>query len=162
MQTLKEKKRDLTHYRPRNDNYKTTEATSKYSICLIKLLIDNWKRLALNNYKFNMPECVKQDKREFLDDSDSVKSFIMDTVETTNNKSDFIKSKELYNLYKIAMKEQSEKTIKLKDFKTRCNKLLEFKAQAKINKKNHKGVYIKCVLVDNNDDDDDELDGYGF
>ncbi len=120
----------------------------------MNLLIKQWEKLAKSNFKYPVPKTVLEDKKEFINDSNIVKTFIDENIEKTNSKNDFITLSDLYEKYRVYCKGLTdEKPILKKKFLQRCSKYLpEFKERHSyyINglQKHGRSVFLNCRFTD--------------
>lgn len=151
----------LKFQKKRDNELKDDDFIDKIKGSFMHILIKQWNKLAKINFKYKIPKNILEDKMEFLDDNDVVKSFIKETVELTENKKDYVTLKQLYENYQEFSKDTGSKKMKKKVFKQRCCKQLpEFKKKYKplVNgkKKELTNVFMNCKLRDDDDDDDNE------
>lgn len=148
-----------THQKKRNDKINSPDYIDKIKGSFMNLLINQYIKLSKNNFKFNVPKSIIEDKYEFLDDNDLIKSFINDNIEITNNKNDFIKLKDIYSRYKELCKENGEEIKPKKIIKARLMKSLSFVQRKQIgskgNAKNYKSIFINCKFTDELDSESD-------
>jgi P4 family phage/plasmid primase-like protien len=105
------------------------------------------------NYKYTCPKSIEDASAEYLDSNNDVKQFVIDNLEKTNNKTDFVRLVDMKALYK-SNKEYN--ICKLKDLK----KSLEKELQTPCKERHGAGgkdrkVYIgwKQIEDENNDND---------
>lgn len=80
-----------------NPKYKTPEFQQKHKFALMKILMDAHKRYAQNNYKFVIPETIKQRTKKYLELSYNIVQWFKDCYEHTGNKKDIVKLKDVYD-----------------------------------------------------------------
>lgn len=143
-------KPSLSHHRKINRNYKKRDFLKKIKGSLMKLLINTWEKLSVNNFEYEIPECFILQQQELLNDADSVKSFITDSIEEAEDK--IITLKDMYNHYISYMRYKNEKPMIQKEFKKRTSTLLVLKDNKMINKKRYKNVFLNCKLIDEDEE----------
>lgn len=73
----------------------------KYRLAFFQILLNYYNDFAQNNNnKLDIPERIKKDTAEYLNNNDPVQQFIDERIDKTTNVKDSILSSELYNKYK--------------------------------------------------------------
>ncbi len=81
---------DIDHFRG-NPYYKTKEFRDEYKHALLSILLESYKKYKMNNYVIKIPESIKKNNEEYLEQSMKVMEFFnMNYVKTENNE-DYIK-----------------------------------------------------------------------
>jgi phage/plasmid-associated DNA primase len=83
-----------------NKDYKTFDFQNKYKYALLKILFDKYKNYKDNDYKFNIPNSVKERSQLYLELSCNILGWFKDNYDKTENKKDIIKMKDLFNDFK--------------------------------------------------------------
>lgn len=132
---------------PKNEEYDTQEWRNKHKYAFLEILLENHKNFGLNCYNFDkiIPKSIKALGREYLDESNDVKSFVNQYMEKTDNDDDYTKIKDIherfikhYKLYGNSLRVKTQKYIKSELEKLYGNLVRD---QAKI-----KGVKVNGVL----------------
>ncbi len=81
---------NIDHFRG-NPYYKTKEFREEYKYALLHILLESYKKYKNNNYIIKIPESIKKNNEEYLEQSMKVMEFFnMNYVKTDNNE-DYIK-----------------------------------------------------------------------
>jgi P4 family phage/plasmid primase-like protien len=133
---------------------KTDKYANKIKGALMFLLLNRWKDLSEADFKYTKPEEVVGDKQEFIDDNDDVKQFLDDTYEITDNKDDFMKAKDMFDIYKDYYNDKSGFKCKmnLKTFINRCSKHVDYKERHKKTGIDYRSVFMNIKDKENDDD----------
>lgn len=83
-----------------NKLYKSNEFQSEHKCALLKILFEKYKDYKKNNYKFIIPESIKQRTQLYLELSCNILTWFKDNYDKTEDKNDVIKLKELFNDFK--------------------------------------------------------------
>jgi P4 family phage/plasmid primase-like protien len=140
----------LKFHRKINTNLKQRKFKERIRGSFMNILIKRWQKLHNNDFKNDMPKTMLENRQEFIEDSDIVKTFLNDNVEQTDDKQNCILLSDLYEDFKQAMKEQGEgKCPTRKQFRNRCMKYLpNFKERKKIGKIVKRNVFTHCKSID--------------
>ncbi len=132
---------------PKNDTYNTDEWRDKHKYALLEILLENHKKFSSINNNFDkiIPKSIKALGREYLDESNDVKSFVNQYLERTDDNDDYTKIKDIherfikhYKLYGNSLRVKTQKYIKSELEKLYGNLVRD---QAKI-----KGIKVNGVL----------------
>lgn len=85
-----------------NVEYKTEEFQNAHKEALMKIVLDEYKRYANNNYIFSIPQSIRDRTKLYLEMSCNILAWINDNYEKTNSKKDIIKLKDVYDKFKIS------------------------------------------------------------
>jgi hypothetical protein len=83
-----------------NKIYKTNDFQNEHKCALIKILFEKYKNYKENNYKFIIPESIKQRTQLYLELSCNILGWFKDNYYKTEDKSDMIKLKDLFSDFK--------------------------------------------------------------
>ncbi len=87
---FKDEINNIDHFRG-NPYYKTKEFREEYKYALLHILLESYKKYKNNNYIIKIPESIKKNNEEYLEQSMKVMEFFnMNYVKTDNNE-DYIK-----------------------------------------------------------------------
>lgn len=113
-----------------NHKYSTLEFIQDIRGSLMYLLLENYKELSKNDFKFTIPKEVTEKKKDYIDDNDEVKTFLNEFVEPSNEKIDCITAKTLFHEYKNYYKEKNVNIrMKEKTFIERVSKTYPFESR---------------------------------
>ncbi len=166
-------------YFPINLNYDTPEWRETNRIAMFHYLQPYFMKLYNDDYNLNTPQCIKERNEKYLADSDDIYSWfksLLDEdcegyqyIKQTENKSDYIKIADLYNMFKqstyftnLSKKEKRElnkskfieKIVLIKQFR----KVYKEKQQKKVAGKNEtvRNILTNYTLCSKNTIDEDE------
>ena len=83
-----------------NTLYKTNEFQNEHKYALLKILFEQYKKYKVNNYKFIIPESIKQRTQSYLELSCNILTWFKDNYDKTENNMDIIKLKDLFTDFK--------------------------------------------------------------
>jgi phage/plasmid-associated DNA primase len=87
---IEEEVNDIDHFKG-NPYYKTKEFREEHKYALLHILLESYKKYKSNNYVIKLPESIKKNNEEYLEQSMKVMEFFnMNYVKTDNNE-DYIK-----------------------------------------------------------------------
>lgn len=90
------------HIYEANVEYKTEEFQNAHKTALLKIVFDEYKNYAKNNYKFDIPQSIRDRTNEYLEMSCNILTWINDNYEKTDSKKDIIKLKDVYDRFKCS------------------------------------------------------------
>ena len=85
-----------------NKEYKTDEFKNTYKYALLKILFDSYKKYKDNDYKLVIPKSVQDRTNSYLELSCNIIGWFKENYEKTENKSDFVKIKNVFNEFKTS------------------------------------------------------------
>jgi phage/plasmid-associated DNA primase/predicted GIY-YIG superfamily endonuclease len=110
------------------EEYMSIEFCNMIKGSFMNMLINNYIKLKENNYKFNVPVDITNDKNDFLNNNDEVKVFIATELIKTDNENNYITLKELFKYFMGYCKNNNIKiNIKEKTFRERVGAIIPFK-----------------------------------
>lgn len=83
-----------------NKEYKIYDFQDAHKCALLHLLFNRYKKYKDNNYKFIIPDTIKQRTQLYLELSCNILGWFKDTYDKTDNKMDIIKLKDLFSAFK--------------------------------------------------------------
>jgi hypothetical protein len=140
-----------------NAYYKTTQFKEGYKQATFLLLAEYYKEFTSNQRQNKIPDAILKRNKQYLSSSDELFCWLDDAYESTDNKADVIKLKEVYDDFKA-----SEYFMNLNKVQKRQNNYKGFVAKLESNffiKKFVKDNGHKCMILTNYKkkiDDDDE------
>ena len=131
------------HERKKIVGIKEKEYINKIKGTLMYVLLNDWNFLHKQDFKYDKPQEVKEDKEEFINDNDEVKLFLDAKLEN-GDKNDIIKAKDLLDDYKDYYYNLTgtKNKITLKNFTERCRRHLDFKERLQIKETQYRSVFI--------------------
>lgn len=90
----------LANHRKIDRNLKSKIKEEKYRLAFFQILSEHYLDFVNNNNcKLDMPERIKRETQEYLDENDPLKQFIEEKIDITNNNKDFVLSSELFESF---------------------------------------------------------------
>ena len=83
-----------------NKIYKSNTFQNEHKCALLKILFEKYKKYKENDYKFIIPEAIKQRTQLYLELSCNILGWFKDNYDKTDNKTDIIKLKDLFSDFK--------------------------------------------------------------
>lgn len=77
----------------KDDSFITNNFRDEYKCVLLKYILDNAKKTIY------VPDCVKQQTSQYIDNQNSFKFWLEDKYELTDNQEDIVKVRDMFNLY---------------------------------------------------------------
>jgi len=121
----------------------TFEEKDNLKIELINLLINNYKKLHENDFKFNRPQIVEDFTTNYFNENDIYKKFVSECIEITKNENDFLSVDETFGLFKNF----TETNINKDNFCKKINKILG-KTIRKRDGSSRKTFFVGCREID--------------
>jgi P4 family phage/plasmid primase-like protien len=145
----------------RNDEYMTDEFLNLIKGAFMYLLIDTYKKLQSTNFKYDIPKDIINDRDNFIDENNEVKSFLKACCIKGNEK-DYITLKNLYANYVMYSKKNCiEITTNITDFKERVINEEKYSFKDKFQPRtNGKQICLRSVFTNIKfiEEDDDSSD----
>ena len=148
-----------------DDNVKLPGFLNKMKVPFMNVLLDYYKTFQSNGYKLGtLPDCIKNERNKYMITSDEFTSWLNDNYEKTNDKTDIIEVKDLYNNYKRSdlyenLNKKEKRDNNLSNFKEKLmknpNLRLYYHERKKINNKDYRHILTNYKFKDDDDDDDD-------
>ena len=147
-----------TNEKLRNDEYMSEDFLNSIKGAFMCLLIDTYKKLQSTNFKYDIPKDIINDRDNFIDENNEVKSFLKACCIKGNEK-DYITLKSLYAHYVTYSKRNCiEITTNITDFKERIineeKYIFKDKFQPTIDGKQccFRAVFTNIKFVEDDDD----------
>jgi phage/plasmid-associated DNA primase len=83
-----------------NKIFKTNEFQNEHKFALLKILFEQYKKYKDNEYKFNIPDTIKQRTQLYLELSCNILTWFKDNYDKTETKIDIIKLEDLFSDFK--------------------------------------------------------------
>jgi P4 family phage/plasmid primase-like protien len=123
----------------------------RYRQAFAKLVCDNWKNKVKDMPCMGTPACVKEASSQYIKECNEVMAWFEDEYETTNNKEDVVKARDMFNDFKFQTR---NKTISETSFGCRLNDMGIEKVSLGKNKISHRvGIKKKDKNVEFVQDD---------
>ncbi len=92
----------LEYYHKADKKYKNTEFQEKHKRALLKILMDSHKIYSQNNFKFIIPESIKNRTTEYLEMSCVILQWFMESYILTNDNKNILKIKNIFEDFKVS------------------------------------------------------------
>lgn len=155
------------HERKINPDLKRPKKLVELSHQLMKLLITTWNSVDIEqnkNHLIELPDCMKEYKREFIADIDIVMQWTLDNIQSVDDTTQYITLNDLYDDYLIYCKKYNESNPKNKSkLKSQLLTIYDNYKEKYQPRVENKRLYLRYVFFGiqfnkNNEDDENDLD----
>jgi P4 family phage/plasmid primase-like protien len=102
-----------SYERKGDSNVNSPERLEKLKGAFMFILLERWKIISKNkNLDIHIPQCIKEDKEEFINDNDLIHTFIESNIEITDNKKDYLQVNRILEKYYDWVEQENEQTDK--------------------------------------------------
>jgi putative DNA primase/helicase len=102
-----------SYERKADSNVNSPERLEKLKGAFMFILLERWRTISKNkNLDIDIPQCIKEDKQEFINDNDLVHTFVESNIEITDNKKDYLQVNCILERYYEWVEEENEQTDK--------------------------------------------------
>lgn len=104
-----------SYERKGDSNVNSIERLTKLKGSFMNILLKRWKKISQNkNLDIHIPQCVKDDKKEFINDNDLIHTFVESNIEKTDDKNDYLQVCTILERYYQWVEDEQEQTERYK------------------------------------------------
>lgn len=124
--------------------YKEVQFQEEHKYALVQILIKAHKKYSNRDYKFDIPETIKQRTAEYLEANCQLLEWFKDEYEITNEKNNILLIKDIYESFKFS--EYYENLTKYEKRKLNYKYFIEYFSTNIVTKKHYKETYERRIL----------------